>query len=85
MNLGGDSEPEYRVLEEFRKLFEGVKYKHRDSSRGDWVARHLYEDLYTLGTSEALRNRIDASNRVLNTQNRRRGITARRGDGTFGS
>ena len=74
----------YRVLDEFRKLFDGVKYKHRDSSCGDWVAHHLYEDLYTLGKSGTLRGRIDAGKLVLNIQNRRRGIRARRGDGTLG-
>ena len=74
----------YRVLDEFCRLFDGVQYKHRDSSRGDWVARHLYEDLYALGKSKTLEHRINRHESVLNTQNRRRGIAARRGDGTFG-
>lgn len=74
----------YRLLDEFRRLFDGVQYKHRDSSRGDWVARHLYEDLHSLKKSRVLRHRIDSHECVLNTQNRRRGIVARRGDGTFG-
>jgi hypothetical protein len=46
---------------------------------------HLYEDLVTVQRSPKL---IDAAvlrkDRVLNVQNRRRGIDARRGDGTFG-
>lgn len=46
---------------------------------------HLYEDLITINRSSKL---IDAAmnrkDRVLNAQNRRRGVEARRGDGTFG-
>jgi hypothetical protein len=44
----------------------------------------LYEDLYSVGKSALLRERIDEKERVLNAENRRRGINARRGDGTFG-
>jgi hypothetical protein len=77
--------PEYRLLTEFRRLFEGKVYKHRDSSQGDFVAMHLYEDLVRIHRSLKL---IDAAvnrrDRVLNFQNRRRGVVARRGDGTFG-
>jgi hypothetical protein len=74
----------YRLLDEFQKLFEGKKYLHRQSTTGDFVATHLYEDLYTVGKSRSLKSRIDDRSRVLNTQNIRRGIKARRGDGTFG-
>lgn len=46
---------------------------------------HLYEDLVAINRSSKL---IDAAinhrDRVLNVQNRRRGVDARRGDGTFG-
>jgi len=77
--------PEYRLLTEFQRLFEGKIYKHRDSSQGDFVAMHLYEDLITINRSPKF---IDAAitrkDRVLNVQNKRRGVTARRGDGTFG-
>ncbi|MBI3304456.1 MAG: hypothetical protein HYZ72_20530 [Deltaproteobacteria bacterium] len=45
---------------------------------------HLYEDLYAVGRSARLRARIDTHERVLNVQNLRVGIEARRGDGTFG-
>lgn len=76
---------EYRLLTEFRRLFEGKIYKHRNSSQGDFVAMHLYEDLITISRSSKL---IDAAtnrkDRVLNVQNKRRGVDARRGDGTFG-
>src|SRR5438128_702721 len=46
---------------------------------------HLYEDLVTINRSPRL---VDAAihrkDRVLNVQNKRRGVAARRGDGTFG-
>ncbi len=46
---------------------------------------HLYEDLIPINRSPKL---IDAAikrkDRVLNVQNKRRGVAARRGDGTFG-
>ncbi|HEY7338149.1 MAG TPA: hypothetical protein VH639_24895 [Bryobacteraceae bacterium] len=77
--------PEYRLLTEFRRLFEGKIYKHRDSSQGDFVAMHLYEDLLNLKRSPKLiEAAITRKDRVLNVQNKRRGVTARRGDGTFG-
>jgi hypothetical protein len=75
---------EYRLLAEFKGLFDGRKYLHRDSSRGDWVAHHLYEDLVSLGKSRLLVEGVTTREKVLNVQNKRRGITARRGDGTFG-
>jgi len=40
--------------------------------------------LYGLGTSSLLHNRIDSGERVVNLANRLQGVTARRGDGTFG-
>jgi hypothetical protein len=74
----------YRLLDEFRKLFEGQRYLHRRSTSGDFVAMHLFEDLFAVGRSKLLRTRIEERVCVLNVQNRRRGIEARRGDGTFG-
>jgi hypothetical protein len=77
--------PEYRLLTEFRRLFEGKIYKHRDSSQGDFVAMHLYEDLIAINRSGKLTEAaINRKDRVLNVQNKRRGVAARRGDGTFG-
>jgi len=75
---------DYRLLAEFKGLFDGKKYLHRDSSRGDWVAHHLYEDLISLGKSKLLAERVAKGEHVLSTRNTRRGIKARRGDGTFG-
>ncbi len=74
----------YAVLRIFRSLFEGHPYLHRDSSLGDRVASYLYEDLYSLGKSAKLRDRIETRSRVLNAQNLTVGIARRRGDGTFG-
>lgn len=45
---------------------------------------HLYEDLYALRKSSTLADRISKRERVVNTRNNRRGVIARRGDGTFG-
>lgn len=74
----------YRLLDAFRGLFAGKRYQHRDSSRGDWVSYHLYEDLHVIGKSQLLVARIDNREHVLCVANRRQGIQARRGDGTFG-
>ena len=75
---------DYRLLTEFKRLFEGKQYKHRSSTQGDFVAMHLYEDLITIARSPKLIASVARYDRVLNVQNRRRGIVARRGDGTFG-
>ncbi|HYL34676.1 MAG TPA: hypothetical protein VEV17_02045 [Bryobacteraceae bacterium] len=76
---------EYRLLAEFQRLFEGRVYKHRVSNQGDFVAMHLYEDLVAINRSTKLIEAVTVrKDRVLNVQNRRRGIDARRGDGTFG-
>jgi len=74
----------YRLLDTFRFTFEHTCYLHRRSGLGDRIAMHLFEDLYTVGRSSLLRERVDQQETVLNVQNRRRGIEARRGDGTFG-
>jgi hypothetical protein len=76
---------EYRLLTEFRRLFDGKIYKHRASTQGDFVAMHLYEDLITINRSPKLiEGTINRKDRVLNVQNRRHGVAARRGDGTLG-
>jgi hypothetical protein len=72
------------LLDEFENLFSGKPYLHRKSTSGDFVAMHLFEDLHAVAKSRILRARIEEHSRVLNTQNRRHGISARRGDGTFG-
>jgi hypothetical protein len=79
------AQPEFRLLAEFRRLFEGQVYRHRASNQGDFVAIHLYEDLVAINRSQRYRDAVlNRRDRVLNVQNRRRGVPARRGDATFG-
>lgn len=75
---------DHRLLTEFRKLFEGTKYEHRRSNLGDFVAMHIYEDLVAINKSDHYVLSVESMSRVLNVQNKRKGIEARRGDGTFG-
>ncbi len=44
----------YLLLRRFQALFEGVCYRHRDSTLGDSVAWNLPEDLYLLHRSKEL-------------------------------
>jgi hypothetical protein len=74
----------YRLLEQFEAIFVNGPYNHRVSTNGDAVALRLYEDVYTLGRSKAYVSRADERLSVLNMQNRRQGVAARRGDGSFG-
>jgi hypothetical protein len=57
---------------------------HRASNQGDFVAMHLYEDLFAIDRSPKLVRDIDERRCVLNVANKRHGVKARRGDGTFG-
>jgi hypothetical protein len=74
----------YRLLDKFRELFEGKVFLHRSSTQGDHVAIQFFEDLYNLNRSPKYIQRVDQALSVLNVQNVRHGIKARRGDGTFG-
>lgn len=74
----------FRLLERFRATFEGVRYLHRSSKLGDLIALELYEDLYVIRRSAIYNRRVDAREVGINSANDRRGVTARRGDGTFG-
>jgi len=75
---------EYRLLSAFQSLFQGVKYEHRKSQLGDYVASFLFEDMLALGHSKKLAERVTAGRAALNTSNVTVGKSARRGDGTFG-
>jgi hypothetical protein len=75
---------EFCLLRAFRSLFEGTRYKHRDSSLGDFVASQLYEDLVMLNKSAPLIRRVQAHECVVNLANKTVGKPSRRGDGTFG-
>jgi hypothetical protein len=78
------AEEQYRLLQTFRQLFEGVRYFHRNSSLDDAVAIQLYEDLVKLNKSSKLVDRVHQHDRVINLKNVAVGRSARRGDGTFG-
>ena len=74
----------YKLLDQFRALFDGKQYNHRDSTQGDSVAGFLFEDLFALGKSPKFRAAAETQSHVSNRQNRRVGKKHRRGDGTFG-
>lgn len=74
----------YRLLNAFESLFEGKAYRHRVSNQNDLICVQLFEDLAALGKSPKLTQRIRSKQWVANTQNKRHGVKARRGDGTFG-
>ena len=76
--------PEFALLRAFQGLFENTRYRHRDSSLGDFVASHLYEDLVGLNKSATLAKRVQAHECVVNLGNKAVGKPSRRGDGTFG-
>src|SRR5690606_16993399 len=48
------------------------------------ICLELYEDLYGVDRSPKYRNSVDAQLRGVNVQNVRKGVPARRGDGTLG-
>lgn len=74
----------YKLLEQFRALFDGTVYRHRASTNGDKVALELYEDLLDLARSPKYVSRVQAGSRVVNTKNLITGNQNRRGDGSFG-
>lgn len=74
----------YRLLRTFRELFKGKIFRHRSSNQGDWVAIQFFEDLYELGRSQKYLDRVSTGLSVLNIDNKRVGVSARRGDGSFG-
>jgi hypothetical protein len=49
---------DFALLQTFRQLFEGGRYKHRDSSLGDLVASQLYEDLVAIRKSVKIVERV---------------------------
>lgn len=75
----------YRLLAEFQALFQAREYRHRSSPQGNRVAVQLYEDLFTLGRSKQFVEAVKLQEKVIDIQNRPRGILKRRGGGgTFG-
>jgi len=59
-------------------------YMHRASTQGDFVAMHLYEDLVLIERSPKFVREVEERRCILNVANKRHGVRARRGDGTFG-
>ena len=76
--------PRYRLVAKFQALFDGKIFKHRASTQGDNVAIELYEDLYHLNRSQRYVQRVASGLSVVNRENKRQGVVARRGDGSFG-
>ncbi len=74
----------YRLLETFANVFRDGPYLHRDSTVGNLIASQLYEDLYALGKSRKLVERIESGQHAINISGGLTGITTRRADGTFG-
>jgi hypothetical protein len=74
----------FKLLAKFEATFRDGPYLHRDSTLGNRIADHLYEDLFDLGLSKTFNSRVEAGTRVLNPKNTSPGISARRGDGSFG-
>lgn len=74
-----------RLLDAFRRLFEGQPYLHRVSNQGDRLSLELYEDLYELGRSPKFTSSVDTRERGVGPRNRSVTLERmRRGDGTFG-
>lgn len=84
MSPQGISSGKFRLLRAFEDLFRDKPYRHRDSSLGNFVALHLYEDLYEGKHSPKFNRDVDTKACVVNIAGSTRGVKARRGDGTFG-
>jgi hypothetical protein len=74
----------YKLLETFRELFDGKVFRHRSSNQGDRVAIQFFEDVFDLARSKRYQQRVTNGLSVLNVENKRVGVLARRGDGSFG-
>jgi hypothetical protein len=75
---------EFRLLEAFRRLFDGKVYRPRSSTKGDEVSSYLFEDLHSLARSPKFVARAKSHEIVVNSGNTIQGKKGRRGDGTLG-
>ncbi len=75
---------DYRLLTKFEETFRNGPYRHRDSQLGNRIGDCLFDDLYELRQDSRLRGDVDAGRSVLNPKGVSPGVTARRGDGSFG-
>jgi hypothetical protein len=75
----------YRLLTAFRRLFEGKRYIHRNSTLGDQIAVEVYEDIYSLGRSPKFLDSVASMRRGVGPRNKTVSLARmRRGDGTLG-
>jgi hypothetical protein len=74
----------FRLLDAFRKTFNGVVYKHRNPNLGNYIAQEFFEDLVLHGSTARFKTRVTNSDVVLSSLNLAQGIKSRRGDGTLG-
>lgn len=75
---------QYRLLKTFEDTFRNGPYLHRNSNLGNLIAVQLYEDLYVLGKSPKLTDRVNTKQCSVNVSGGLTGVHARRADGTFG-
>jgi hypothetical protein len=76
--------PQYKLLAQFEATFRGHPYLHRNSQLGNRVADYLFDDLYDLDPQSVLRRDVDRGVVALNPKGVSPGVSARRGDGSFG-
>lgn len=76
---------DFKLLAAFERVFLGNVYKHRQSTLGNTVAAHLYEDLFDHGASRKFDRHVVDKRCVVNIEGSTRGVNVRRGDGTFGA
>ena len=76
---------DFKLLLAFENLFRGRAYNHRNAALGNFVASHLFEDLYAGALSPKFKQRVDSQSCVVSVAGSTRGVKARRGDGTFGA
>lgn len=74
----------YKLLAKFEATFRDGPYRHRNSNLGNRIADFLYEDMFDLSPTSRFASRAKSGERVLNPAISVPGISARRGDGSFG-
>lgn len=74
----------YRLLEIFRLTFQGVTYKHRNSTVGNKIVRELFEDLVKHVVSRALVSDVLEGRCVASRSGGVQGRLIRRNDSIFG-
>lgn len=75
---------DFGLLKKFDETFRGRPYFHRNSQVGNRIADYLFDDLYLLDESSRFRADVDSGRIALNPKGVSPGLSARRGDGSFG-